>query len=95
MVKSKKNLSLSQNIKEKAEKRAAELGFDFSGYITYLINLDLLKYVNIEGCINDYYKRNKDENATKKDNENKDHKIAGTLTEEIENSIDDILNGTI
>lgn len=40
-MKVKKNLSLEDNVLKSAENKAKQLGFNFSAYITYLINKDL------------------------------------------------------
>lgn len=40
-MKVKKNLSLEDNVLRSAENKAKQLGFNFSAYITYLINKDL------------------------------------------------------
>ena len=42
MAKVKKNLSLEKNIVEKANVRATELGYNFSAYVTHLINMDCM-----------------------------------------------------
>lgn len=43
MAKIKRNLSLEEAILKRGLRRAAELGFDFSAYVTYLINSDTKK----------------------------------------------------
>ncbi len=40
-MKVKKNLSLDENLIKNAETRAKQLGFNFSAYVTYLINNDI------------------------------------------------------
>lgn len=40
-MKVKKNLSLDENLIENGEIRAKQLGFNFSAYVTYLINNDI------------------------------------------------------
>ncbi|MZK53309.1 hypothetical protein [Clostridium beijerinckii] len=40
-MKIKKNLSLEENVIEAAKTKAKKMGFDFSAYITYLINKDV------------------------------------------------------
>ena len=40
-MKVKKNLSLEENLLKAAIKRSNSLGFNFSAYVTYLINKDL------------------------------------------------------
>lgn len=40
MAKTKRNLSLEDKVLKKGLKRAQELGFNFSTYVTYLINND-------------------------------------------------------
>lgn len=40
-MKVKKNVSLDENLVETAKIKAKKMGFDFSAYITYLINKDI------------------------------------------------------
>jgi hypothetical protein len=40
-LKIKKSLSIEENVFEDAKIKAKEIGFNFSAYITYLINKDL------------------------------------------------------
>lgn len=41
-MKVKKNISLDDSLVKSAENKAKQMGFNFSAYITYLINKDLL-----------------------------------------------------
>ncbi|MDH2337354.1 hypothetical protein [Clostridium perfringens] len=84
MAKTKKNLSLEEAVIQKGLKRAGELGFDFSAYVTYLINADTKKI-----------KIQEEENVEKsceKETEENDLKIPDdeTLSE-----VDNILNGNV
>lgn len=40
-MKVKKNISLDDNVLKNGENKAKQMGFNFSAYITYLINKDL------------------------------------------------------
>lgn len=68
MAKVKKNISIEEDILKKGLERAELLGYNFSSYITFLINLDTnnleLKSVNI-----------KDEKALTKDDSNIDDDV--------------------
>lgn len=88
MVKSKKNLSLSEGIVQKGIERSEELGFDFSGYITYLINLDLQGFIGNNFNDRVIFKKEK-----KKVNE--DEIKATIVTKELAGDIEDILNCNI
>ena len=46
-MKVKKNISLDDTIIEKAKIKAKAMGFDFSAYITYLINKDLVGTIEV------------------------------------------------
>lgn len=87
MARNKKNLSLADCIIKKGIERSEELGFDFSSYVTYLINLDLQGFIG--GSFNN--ERNV-MNKEIKDDLNKDEVIAMAVNKELENNIDDILN---
>lgn len=84
MAKTKKNLSLEKSIIEKGLKRAAELGFDFSAYVTYLINADTknIKIENVENVESDF--------------EEEDNINALKITDdEVLSEADNILNGNL
>ncbi len=90
MARNKKNLSLADCIIEKGLKRSEELGFDFSSYVTYLINLDIQGLIgNNLDCKRNY---SYDEMKNKL---NEDEVIAMTVNKELESDIDEILNGNI
>lgn len=84
MAKIKRNLSLEEAILKRGLRRAAELGFDFSAYVTYLINSDTKK-IKIQE------KENLEKSCEKETKEN-DLKIPDdeTLSE-----VDNILNGNV
>lgn len=84
MAKTKKNLSLEEAVIQKGLKRAGELGFDFSAYVTYLINADTKK-IKIQE------EENVEKSCEKETKEN-DLKIPDdeTLSE-----VDNILNGNV
>lgn len=78
MAKVKKNLSLEEDILEIGLKRAKMLGYNFSSYITFLINLDTnnleLKNVN-----------SKDEKAITEDKESIDDDILSEVDNVLKN----------
>lgn len=84
MAKTKKNLSLEEAVIQKGLKRAGELGFDFSAYVTYLINADTKK-IKIQ-------EEENVEKSCKEETKENDLKIPDdeTLSE-----VDNILNGNV
>lgn len=87
MAKTKKNLSLELLVIQKGLKRANELGFDFSSYVTYLINLDTKNLSNKEneGIV-------VAEKSEKKEPNEINFEVADNETL---NEVDNILNGNI
>ena len=81
MAKTKKNLSLEEAVIQKGLKRAGELGFDFSAYVTYLINADTRK-IKIQEEIG--------EESNKEEAEGNDINMPDAETL---NEVDNILNG--
>lgn len=69
MAKIKKNLSLEESILNKGMARAEKLGYNFSSYITYLINKDA-KNEEIE---------------IKVKNETDDSKLPNEISDEVDN----------
>lgn len=78
MAKIKRNLSLEEAVIQKGLKRAGELGFDFSAYVTYLINADTRK-IKIQ-----------EEESNKEEAEGNDINMPDAETL---NEVDNILNG--
>jgi hypothetical protein len=82
LAKIKRNLSLEEAVIQKGLKRAGELGFDFSAYVTYLINADTRKIKIQEEEIG--------EESNKEEAEGNDINMPDAETL---NEVDNILNG--
>lgn len=68
MAKIKKNLSLEEALVKESIKRAKELGYTFSSYVTYLLNEDLKrKDSNVNIVINNTQATATTENAITKE----------------------------
>ena len=66
MAKIKKNLSLEETLVKESIKRAKELGYTFSSYVTYLLNEDLKrKDSNVNIVINNTQATTTEEAITK------------------------------
>lgn len=81
--KMRKQISISPNVYDKGIERAEELGFDFSSYLSYLINLDYT-YEGLEKKIGnvEIVRKPKKEKEVKKDKQ---------LSFEVKNSLDSII----